>query len=118
MQARFIHDGDAVDYIPATDTPAGSVVANSALVGVTKLPIPAGEVGALALRGVYDLKKGAVAFSLGDLVYWGESGAAKTGTVFFGVAVQAAAQAEESVRVRLIPYIPTEETLSPPESEE
>ncbi len=46
MQARFIHDGQSIDFFPATDIPAGSVVVIGELVGVAKLDIVAGHLGA------------------------------------------------------------------------
>ena len=70
MQARFIHDGKAVDFFPETDIPAGTVIVEGDLVGVTKVDIPAGRLGALHVVGVYDIAKNDTAISLGSNVYW------------------------------------------------
>ena len=73
-EATFVHDGDAVDYTPAADVAAGEVVVQDTLVGVAKVPIPAGTLGALAVRGVFDVAKdGATVFSAGQLVYWDDT---------------------------------------------
>ena len=101
FNARFVQDGNAIDYVPQADTSAGTVVQVGAIVGVTKNDIKAGEVGALALSGVYEVEKASGAISFGDFLYWDASGkkVAKTGSIPFGIAVAAAASADATVRV-------------------
>ena len=72
MDARYVQRGDAVDYTPMADVAAGDVVAlGTKFFGVAKLDIKAGELGALALTGVYEMTKAAgVAFALGSEVAW------------------------------------------------
>ncbi len=55
--AQFIHDGDAIDHVPASDVAAGDVVVRGDLVAIAKLDIPAGTLGALAVTGVFDVAK-------------------------------------------------------------
>ncbi|HBT76706.1 MAG TPA: hypothetical protein DEB39_07225, partial [Planctomycetaceae bacterium] len=94
MQARFIHDGKSVDFFPAADVAAGTVIVEGDLVGVTKLDIPAGRLGALAVVGVFDIAKNDAAITLGAKIYW--DAAAKqavttaTGNKQLGIAIQAA----------------------------
>ena len=58
MDARYIQRGDAIDYTPTVDVAAGDVVVlSNKLVGVAKLDIKAGELGALALTGIYEMAK-------------------------------------------------------------
>ena len=58
MDARYVQRGDAIDYTPTADVAAGDVVVlSNKLVGVAKLDIKAGELGALALTGVYEMAK-------------------------------------------------------------
>jgi predicted RecA/RadA family phage recombinase len=74
--AKFIHDGDSIDYTPATDVAAGDVVVQGDLVGIAKRDIPAGALGALAVTGVFDMPKLAnagVTIAAGAKVYWAES---------------------------------------------
>ena len=109
--ARFIHDGDTIDYTPAADVAAGDVVLEVDLVGVAKVDIPAGTLGALAVRGVYDFPKatgGGSGISMGDKVFWhdGNQQVQKSGTggaKEMGKCVREAADGDDIVRVRLSP---------------
>ena len=56
MKARFIHDGLSIDYTPAADVAAGDVIELGEWIGIAKLDIAAGTLGALAVAGgVFDL---------------------------------------------------------------
>ena len=111
FQARFVQSGTAVDFIPATDIPAGTIVVAGDLVGVTKLDIKAGELGALATVGVFDVVKGdgvSLAFDYGKAVYWNAAtkkvaDATGAGLVLLGKAVQPGGSPADSgtVRVRI-----------------
>jgi predicted RecA/RadA family phage recombinase len=105
MQARFIHEGKSIDFFPDTPTPAGSVIVQESLIGVTKLDIPAGQPGAIHVVGVYDIVKGNAAIPLGSKVYWDvttkQAVLTATGNPLLGVAVAAAEADETLVRVRL-----------------
>lgn len=100
-KARFIQDGNAIDYVPQVDTPAETVVQFGSIVGVTHNDIKAGETGALFLSGVYEVEKASGEIAFGDFLYWDASGkkVAKTGSIPFGIAVTAAASADTVVRV-------------------
>ena len=56
MTARYIQRGEAMDYTPDHDIAAGEVVKIGQLVGVARLDIKAGEMGAISLVGVYQMK--------------------------------------------------------------
>ena len=105
MKARFIHDGKAVDFFPATNVAAGTVIVEGDLVGVTKLDIQAGRLGALHVVGVYDVEKGNVAITLGAKVYWDATAKqaviTATGNKQLGICVQEATAEDAVVRVRL-----------------
>jgi len=107
MSAKFVQNGDIIDYTPVAATPAGSLVKIGDKVGVTKLDIPAGGLGALAMTGVYDIDVTALAAAknVGDDVYLTSDGAVAfataTGSVKFGVIVAPAASGATVVRVRL-----------------
>lgn len=106
--ATFIHQGDAIDHVPATDLEAGAVVVQGALVGITTRSIPAGHLGALQLRGVFDVLRvtGGV-IDVGSRLYWDEatmrvaayddSGA----NAYLGKAVRESGDTDATVRVRL-----------------
>jgi predicted RecA/RadA family phage recombinase len=53
----YVQRGDILDYTPETDTPAGIPVKIGDIVGITKLDIKAGQLGAIALTGVYEAPK-------------------------------------------------------------
>lgn len=108
--ATFIHDGKAIDYTPGSDVSAGDVVVQGDLIGIAKLDIVSGVLGALAVTGVFDVPKAAgtgEAIAAGAKVYWdaadaeakedAESGANK----YLGKTVAAAVDADTTVRVRL-----------------
>ena len=110
MKARYVQRGDAIDYIPMEDVSAGDVVVLSGkLVGVAKLDIKAGELGALALVGVYEFAKAeGIAFAAGMEVGWnaddGEAvQAGSSGSVKIGHAVALTGASDRFVLVRLCP---------------
>jgi len=111
-QVRFIHDGNSIDYTPApgSDVAAGDVVIQGDLVGVAKLDIAAGRLGALSVTGVFDFPKATTpgsAMPSGTKVYWdaanklattdADSGANK----YIGKTIRAASDTDATVRVRL-----------------
>jgi predicted RecA/RadA family phage recombinase len=108
--AEFVHEGSAIDFVPATDVGAGEVVVIGDLVGVTKRACGAGELGSLAVEGVSDFPKATGAGSAipaGSKLYWdvadkqaktdSEAGANK----YLGKSTQAASDADATVRARL-----------------
>jgi len=108
MEARLIHKGEAIEYTPTVDTPAGTVVVVETLVGVTKLDIPAGVLGALAMIGVFDVAKAigaGTAIAMGIEVYWDDTAKVATfdptGNKLMGKAVADAGDDDAIVRVRL-----------------
>ncbi|GIW55554.1 MAG: hypothetical protein KatS3mg082_1958 [Nitrospiraceae bacterium] len=75
-QAVFVHEGASIDYTPAADVAAGDVVVQGDLVGVAKLDIKAGKLGALAVEGVFDFAKATgvgTAIAAGAIVYWDDT---------------------------------------------
>jgi predicted RecA/RadA family phage recombinase len=105
MQARFKHDGKAIDFFPTVDVAAGSVIIQGSLVGITKLDIPAGRLGALHVTGVYEVVKSNVAIPLGSKVYWDDTAKQAvldaSGNTQLGIAVLDAAADSAIVLVRI-----------------
>ncbi len=108
MNARYVQRGDAIDYTPIDDVAAGDVVILAGkLVGVAKLDIKAGELGALALSGVYEVAKSpGVAFAVGTEVGWNAAdrqavAAGASGSAKIGHAVALAGASDPTVLVRL-----------------
>jgi predicted RecA/RadA family phage recombinase len=109
MAVRYVERGASIDYTPETDVAAGEVVILGDLVGITKIPIPAGTLGALAVTGIFDFPKEAgegKTFAAGVKVYWdaeeklavasaGEGGVNK----YVGKSIQSAGASDATVRV-------------------
>ena len=72
-KANFVQEGLALDYTPATALLAGAIVVLGEIIGITKLPIAASALGALAVEGVFDIEKSGSSgpvFSEGDIVLY------------------------------------------------
>lgn len=103
MKATYVQRGEYIEIVPETDVSAGDIVVRGRLVGVSKLDIKAGTLGAVATTGVYDVAKGDTAFAAGDKVYWNaaEGKAAAEGDILLGLCVQDAEASLPTVRVIL-----------------
>ena len=108
MATVYVQAGDNIDYTPGVDVPAGAVVVQGELVGVTKRPIAANTLGSLAVEGVFDFPKATTAGSaigMGVNAYWNATAQQATTTAsankLIGKTVKAAADADVTVRVRL-----------------
>jgi predicted RecA/RadA family phage recombinase len=108
---NFVQPGEIRDYTPATDVASGAVVIIGTLVGVAASAIAAGQLGAVAIEGVFDLpKKAGTAITDGAKLTWSVAdgaftvGAGDTGDTLGGaVAIAAAASADTVVRAKLQP---------------
>ena len=100
MIARYVQKGESIDYRPETDVRAKTIVPFPGFVGITRLGIRAGELGALAVTGVFESPKAAEAIDVGEAVYYdAENGVAtkeKT-DIYLGVAVYNAQASSEFV---------------------
>jgi len=90
MNATFVQRGEAVDFVPTRNVEAGEILRFGSLLGIVKIPVKNGELGALHLSGIYDVVKAAEAISAGSRVFWSETANAATldslGNAFLGVA--------------------------------
>ena len=100
MSARYVQKGESIDYRPETNVRAKTIVPFPGFVGITRLDIRAGELGALAVTGVFESPKTAEAIDVGEAVYYdAENGVAtkeKT-AIYLGVAVYNAQASSEFV---------------------
>jgi len=111
MSVRFVQSGHSIDFTPEADVASGDVVIQGDLVGIAKLDIAAGKLGALAVTGVFDFPKETgegKALGAGVKLYWdaenevavasaGEGGVNK----YVGKCVRAAGASEDVVRVMI-----------------
>lgn len=108
--ARFIHDGNSIDHTPGSGVTAGDVVVQGDLIGIAKLDITAGTLGALAVTGVFDVPKATgtnTAITAGSKVYWDAGNSVATtddaagANKYLGKTITAAGDDDATVRVRL-----------------
>ena len=107
MKARYIQRGESIDYTSTSDIAAGDIVKVGSLVGVAKLDIKAGELGALALVGVYEVEGNGTSVEAGAVVSVDPTtgkvcAEGASGAVKFGHAVQSTAATDATVLVRLV----------------
>ncbi len=109
--AKFVHEGEAIDYTPGADVLTGAVVVQAELVGVAQGPIKANQLGSLAVSGVFDFPKALGAGSgmpAGTNAYWdaGAQNATKNAAAgankLIGKTVKTTVDADTSVRIRLL----------------
>jgi predicted RecA/RadA family phage recombinase len=112
FQAMFVQAGESIDYTPVSAVVAGQVVVQGSMIGVAKTPIAAGALGALAVKGIFDVVKANEQQALGAALYWDADGNPYGGTAgtgcatttaggntFIGFAQVAAGATDETVRV-------------------
>ena len=115
MQAKYVNEGNLIDYTPDNAVVAGQVVVMGSLVAVATTGIAAGALGSLQTSGVFDLVHDAVSKDAGDAVYWNATGNPVGGTsgsgcatktagsnTYIGKVLADAESTDETVRVKLI----------------
>lgn len=113
----YLQSGKAMDYVAETALAANQPVVIGELVGVTKLPIAAGELGVIHFRGAFKLPKptgeGSAIYK-GDTLFWNAGGGFVTTTESthkqIGRALEDAGTSDSTVLVCLwpakVPYVP------------
>lgn len=100
---KYIQEGNAIDYTPVADTPAGTVVVLGDIIGLAGDDIPAGRVGALTIEGVVELPKDGSAYTAGDTVDFDGNTIIATAGAPVGVVVKDAAAGDAAAWVKLTP---------------
>ncbi|MFW5679531.1 MAG: DUF2190 family protein [Pseudomonadota bacterium] len=105
--AKYLAEGDRIDYTPGSDVDAGDVVVLESLVGVAVRDIAANTQGALVVRGLVECDIELASTSRGTVVYWDESENRATETATnntkMGFVVEPAASDGGTGRVLLTP---------------
>ena len=108
--AQFIHNGDSIDYTPGAAVAAGAAVVQGDLIAIANLDIVAGQLGALATVGVFDVPKATGAgtdITAGAKLWWNATNSRVEKTdgsgvhKYLGKAVRAALTTDATVRIRL-----------------
>ena len=100
---NFVQPGGVVAVVAAADVKGGDIVKIGNLAGVAAYDAATGAIVEIAIEGVFDLKKATAAdtYAVGDRVYSGTGGAAKTGTGAIGIVVAASTGTMTTVRAVL-----------------
>jgi len=110
MLTTFLQEGCSLDFVPAVDVAAGDVVVVGELVGVIQRDIKAGELGSIAVEGVYDMPKSIAVGSAipnGSRLFWDAAAKLATTNAAAGVnkalgkSIWPTVDADTKVRVRL-----------------
>lgn len=105
MTARYVQKGESIDYRPSAAVAAGDVIVQGNLVGIARLDIEAGTLGALAVVGVFEIAKATGAVTVGAALYWNATNknvtTTATSNTYIGKAVTAAESADTTVCVLL-----------------
>ena len=107
--AIYVQEGRFIEITAAGNQARGDVVVMGGLVGIASKDAVTGSTEqVIDVEGVYEVKKGnAVAFAVGDPVFWnGTAADAVTSGTPLGLCIVPAAGAATRVRVKLIPTIP------------
>ncbi len=106
MTAKYIQEGEILDYTPGAAVANGQVVVVGTMVGVALMAIAANVTGSVGVQGVYELAKlstDVVAF--GANLYWDTANSRLTvtasGNTFAGRAAAPAAAGTTVARVLL-----------------
>lgn len=103
--ARFIQEGDSIDYTPGAAVSSGAVVIIGDVVGIANHDIAASTLGSIRVEGIVGLPTAsATVFAAGAKVYVNTGtllATTATGDKFAGYAAKACANGETEVIVKL-----------------
>ena len=105
MATNYVQKGDALNYTAGADIASGDFVLIGAIGGVAETAIANGKSGAVHIKGVFSVAKASGAVTQGAKLYWNSTNSNLTttasGNTFVGVAAEAAASGDASVKVLL-----------------
>jgi len=104
--AVFRSDPDRIDHTPSSAVVAGQVIVLNEIIGISTQDIPANTLGALAIKGIFEIaKKDSVdTFAVGELVFWDVADNecnADDGNPLAGICVRAAGATAPTVWVAI-----------------
>jgi predicted RecA/RadA family phage recombinase len=105
--ARFVQEGEAIDYTPGSAVAAGAIVViGSVGIGVAQTAIAANVRGSLTVEGVIEHAKASGAVTFGAKVYYDATNNVLTTTAtsntLAGWAVAAAASGDATATIKLL----------------
>lgn len=107
---NYVQPGESLDLTaPSGGTVAGTMYKIGSILCVAAASVAAGLKFAAYVLGVFDLPKATGAVTEGQLLYWDDTAknitTTATSNTKAGVAAQAAASGDATVRIRLVPTI-------------
>lgn len=107
--SNFVQVGEKIDFLNGTgaDIAYHDVVpVGTACIGVAEMEIPQNETGTVNLEGIWELTAdNAMAFNVGDMLYWNTAGKKLTKTntdVPAGICILAKTTSETTAKVKLL----------------
>lgn len=110
---NYVQDGKTIDYTPAGAVTSGQAIRIGHMIGVAVTDVAAGEAGAFAVTGVYELPKvSAAEFPQGSKLLWDESAGAfdapeatpASGDLLgAAVAIEAGTNGQTTIKARIRP---------------
>ena len=107
MKATYIQEGNNINYINLTETEieAGSVIVFGVSVGIAASNIAPNEMGALAMKGIYEMPKDDTDIKAGSAVYYNKTADKVTSTAAnntkIGIAAADAGTSAVTVNVKI-----------------
>lgn len=107
VKARYISDGNVLDYVAPSNIRSGQLVIMAELAGIALTDIKKGTVGAVQIYGIWELPKASGEVSVGAKLYWNATNFSlttdATDNVYLGIAIEAASSDAELVKL-LLPH--------------
>lgn len=106
MAKNYVQDGKTLNYTASgADVASGDFVLIGALGAIAKTDIANGKTGAVHVCGVFSVPKASGAVTQGAKLYWSTTNSNLTttasGNTFVGLAAEAAASGDASVKILL-----------------
>ena len=102
---NFVQPGDNITLVASGTVASGRGVLVGALFGINSNAVVSGDAMVLETQGVFDHAKAAGGVTVGQKLYWDDTNKVFTTTAsthtLQGVAIQAAASGDATVRIRL-----------------
>lgn len=106
MATNYVQEAKALNYTPSgADVASGDFILIGALGAIAKTNIADGKTGAVHVCGVFSVPKASGAVTQGAKLYWNSTNSNLTttasGNTFVGIAAEAAASGDASVKILL-----------------
>jgi predicted RecA/RadA family phage recombinase len=105
MAKNYVQDGRTLNYTAGANIKSGDFVLIGALGAIAKTDIANGKTGSVHICGVFSVPKASGAITQGAKLYWSATNnnltTTASGNTFVGLAAEAAASGDASVKILL-----------------